>query len=206
MFKAIFNCAYRVVISIYGLLSAASSSLGILKQLGLEVIPLPSWVWALAAFAFLFAAACKIEWELEQERNKNPQPDISLHEVVARIIGPYDLIGSQSDADRIQLALDEVRDRANLGLVTVWGRREDASKYESKNPRDIVPKNFWTDYPIDYISFVKRLPPRIGPTNRRGEAFFHLQLNETQVDKVWPKKEKLVWRLPWKKIDPRIAK
>jgi len=172
--------------------------IGTVKDIGFDV-PLPAWVWWVLALASLSWAQFEAFRQVRSERNalRHPEPDMSLSKVVRRILGTEDVW----EADKIGpagKALDAIRQKAVLGSVTIWGRRDCAEGHEANVPLVPIPKETWDVYQIDFMEFMKNEKgatdsARIGlPTMKYHDLF----LNGGQVALVWPEKRKPI-RLQW---------
>jgi hypothetical protein len=207
MLKAIWLCIRRVFSTVTGAIGALSSLIGSLSEwLGHQIV-VPGWAWLAFGSVLLFATACRIEMELMREKDKNlkPQPTLKLAQVITRITGFVSVMPLSAEqsgkAAATGDALDEIGEKANLGLLNVFGRTGRVLlQHQRSSPLGLIPQDHWERYGIDYLEL---LTDERGITKGMISAsdnigFTDLWFDAEQVDAIWPakKRPKFVWRMP----------
>ena len=202
---------FRAWASVAGLLLAGVSGLT-----GWTLIS-PAWVWLLIVIACAFAIAVRAEWKFYNGKQQKLQRDTPLEGLVKRIVGSEDILVGDN-CRKTSDALLEIRERAHLEEIAVWGRRDVRSKDLAFYPSTLIPPEYWDEFGINYLQFTGA---RTGESERvRGEpkktmiqssvmTTVHAQIIpdviysdfwfcEYQIDKIWPKPKttiKLQWPL-----------
>jgi hypothetical protein len=203
---AFWTCSIRFLRSWSGLSSAVAAALGALKSMGFEV-PLPAWVWWSGAIAVLFVSAIFLEMSLQNERDKNKktEPNFKLEELVRRIRGTDKLPGV-NDPESIEIlrVLELIRQKALLGIVDVFGCDHREWKGTQGVHRDMLPKHpiqreHWASHSMNCSEFLcDRLGLVCGAENGRTvDTYIMLWFDRSQVDRVWPPRRSIEWRLPF---------
>jgi hypothetical protein len=209
MFKAIFSCVRRVFSDASTWGGVVSGGIGSLSDYVGHAIVAPSWIWWGMAVCLLFLAACRAHWDLERERDKKhvPLPDIPLEEVVARVVGvrPSELF-SDDNPQKTSDALGEIREKAGLGAVLCWGRRNAVHSNLIFYPREEIDREVWINAQIDYLKFIRDRKCDLGIANGQptGNNYSDIHFNREQVDAVWPKRKQRMFSLrsPIVKVTP----
>jgi hypothetical protein len=196
MLSVIWTCTARVFRTWSGFSGLIATVLGILKSIGLDIpgiSVIPAWVWWIGAIVLLFVTAVHLEHELKKAREKGakPEPDMSLAQVIVRMTGasePQSLrLQLPRLADSVTDALVEIREKASLNLISVWGRKGTPAAIpisESSVPKVLIPKEHWQDFHISFPEFMKDQRGRTRTTD--GFAYFDLWFNKAEIDQFWP--------------------
>jgi len=141
--------------------------------------------------------------ETESTKDRKPLPDMSLRQLLYRIIGVHDLSDKENvDPKKYQeghQALVNIREKANLGVLTVFGRVGDAFEGNDAHfPRGLIPRDHWEKFHIDYMSVVRTDTPDCTMTSAREQGFNDLWFCGWEIDKIWPRKRRTIhWRRPF---------
>jgi hypothetical protein len=174
-----------------------------------HAIVLPAWIWWVAAVVSAYAIAVKAEWKLYQSRASAVAPDMRLQDVLRHIIGSDNLFGSDNP-QRTADALFAVREKAHLGQVSAWGRRNVGVQELAAYPLTPIPSEYWEEFGIGYLALLRDLRgeteraegPDLSPDfvlySKPDVIYRDLWFCRSQVRKSWPlQKARLNWRLPW---------
>lgn len=153
----------------------------------------PGWAWTAVGAGLLFWTACRIEWELlaEKDKSRKAEPSMQLEEVVKRIRGKDDIFGREnSESMEVMRALQALREKAQLGLLEVYGRKGWRSVRPAEYdliPRVRIPVEYISEHWVSYIEFID---------DRRGELshdansapgeYIDIWFDRAQVEAMWP--------------------
>ena len=150
----------RAWIGIVGLVLAGANAVT-----GTTII-IPTWGWLLIAVAGAFSLAVRAEWKIYQDRVATITPDMKLVDVVKLIVGSDDILVGEN-CSKMGEALLTLRERAHLGAIAVWGRKNMLAEDTSLYPRVPIATDYWEDFGIEYLDFIRDMN---GKTKRvRGE-------------------------------------
>jgi hypothetical protein len=157
--------------------------------------PLPSWVWWTAAIIGYFVAHFYLFLQIWKQRNEltSPRHDVRLKDVVEQIVG----VAIENNPDETRAALNATRENANLGYLKSWGRHGSFMGGDATGPLHEIPKDHWSKYQIDFLSYLRDNEGKLGPTNNHDETFGDIWFNQAQVDICWPRKRKRRFQFQW---------
>lgn len=209
--QSFFLCLKRVATHIQTWFGLVSGVLGFLTDATGTKVPALSTIFWLVALSCAFWVALKIEDELlrEKEKNHRPEPNMPLAEVVKRITQTSALPSSsdQPDSYAVTRACDAIREKAMLGLITVFGginfRITRPSDYD-RMMRDRIPQEYWREHTIDVIGFLgdddhKGRTQDLGNTKSvlDKDLYYGIWFDRRQVDNAWPEpRRRAQWRSP----------
>jgi hypothetical protein len=137
------------------MIAATCAAFGGMQQIYGRTI-LPTWIWWLAAIILLFVSAVSLQWRLfaEREQHKTPEPTDDLSTVIARVLGTDDPSILESSTALSQV-VTEIREKASLGQLSVWGRKNAKANRLSFYPLEKIPASHWSLTHIDFLEFSK---------------------------------------------------
>jgi hypothetical protein len=159
-------------------------------------ILLPTWSWFLIAVGATLWMAINARWQLYQANNKKIVPNMKLADALPFLVGSEELFAGNSD--RTADALLEIREKAHLKQIQLWGRRNVQTRYLNQYTLEVIEDIYWRDFGIDYLEFHKS---KIGATSRvRGQStvgiqdniYIDIYLNKHQVDGLRSRKPKVL--------------
>jgi hypothetical protein len=125
-----------------------------------------------------------------------------LVEVVRRILGRDDIPfsdGSEADARQMVRALQQIREKARLGIIDAFGgvgfRTTKPAEYDNM-VRERIPPDFWAARQIEPLEFLRDqrgMTYDLNDINRYAE-YFGVWFDRRQIDRIWPPPRKR-WRL-----------
>lgn len=128
-------------------------------------------------------------------KSKKPEPNMRLEDVVKRITGKTRLpLPMNSDSMDVLHACDAIREKALLGLITVFGginwRTTPPADYD-RMIRDAIPAEFWKKHKIDVIGFLNPQDDYRGFTcdmtgYRAPEDYYGIWFDRNQIGTQWP--------------------
>jgi hypothetical protein len=200
VFKAIWSAIVqtatdgRTIAGIVSLVFAVTAS-----DLGHSIL-VPTWVWWVVAFFGVFWTATRANYLLhqQQEANRRLAPDMSLENLIERIVGST-VLEEGDNAARTAIAFNDIRDAAAHGRVSVWGRKN-ATNITS-DPRLLIGQEYWEFFGFNYLRYVAN---KAGETERVGlsrsqmagreliqnDIYSDIWFNRNEVDQVWPPRRK----------------
>ena len=171
---------------------------------GREVgLPLEAW-FVLSAFALLVAPL----WPYHRlhktiEGLTKQEPDLRIADFVSARLGEGDILEQVNPylTDLYGL-LHAVRERAVLGVIRVWGRRNCMPGLEDNVPRSEIRAKEWEEFElqIDALKFAQ--DPRgeaqsIERPNRLRSQYYDLWLLRAEADTYFPLPRRRRWRWQW---------
>jgi hypothetical protein len=164
------------------LIAATAAAFAAMQQISGRTI-FPTWIWWAVALILLFVSSVLLQWQLmtereqlivEREQHKTPEPTLDLSSAIAKILGTEDpaTLGSSTALSQV---VTEIREKASLGQLSVWGRKNAKASRLSFYPLEPIPSSHWssTHIEISWNSQKTRNAPRktrvipVHPTNIR---------------------------------------
>jgi hypothetical protein len=177
----------RVFSDVFAWAGALSTALGLGSDVLRTRLLVPSWVWWAAAVLLLFLTAVRAQWELHRERDKSraPQPDLTLAELLERLAGSRDPMAAPQ---KISDALLCIRDKARLGLLAVWGRKDANMGHLEFYPLEPIPAEHWTPAHIDYLQYLGDERCKTSDAQIPGAAahYADLHFDSVEIARAWP--------------------
>ena len=139
--------------------------------------------WALGVI-LLFVTASRLQWDLQKEKEKNrkPTPQMPLSEVISRIIASDDQ-SKPGASTLVGEALPSIREKARLGMISVWGRMS-ADGDALHQPLEPIPADYWTNAQIDFLKYLRNQRCSTSDTRQAGYsakyADLHFDIAEIQ--------------------------
>jgi hypothetical protein len=136
------------------LIAATAVAFAIMQQISGRTI-FPTWIWWAAAIILLFASSVLLQWQLitEHEQLKIPEPTLDLSSAIAKILSSDDPATLGSTA--LSQVVTEIREKASLGQLSVWGRKNAKTSRLSFYPLEPIPSSHWSSAHIDFLEFSK---------------------------------------------------
>ena len=149
MIHAIWQTVQKVFKDLFAAGGFLVSAIGALSDILGKTFILPSWVWWALGVILLFVTASRLQWDLQKEKEKNrkPTPQMPLSEVISCIIGSDDQ-SKPGASTLVGEALPSIREKARLGMISVWGRMS-ADGDALHQPLEPIPADYWTNAQID---------------------------------------------------------
>jgi hypothetical protein len=201
-FRAFCSTLKRVFSDASTWAGAVSTGLGLLSDfLGYPIL-VPSSVWWLLAVALLLVAAFRAHWELlkEREKNRNLSPTMSLQAVLQRIVGSNDVFGPPGNPQRVSDALRDIRQKAVLRAITVWGRKNAnlSLSHPEIYPLQAIPCDYWEHVQIAYLEVLKDIRGKTELASRgpHTDTYADFHFDKHQIDEFWPARSKWRFRNP----------
>jgi hypothetical protein len=134
-------------------------------------------VWWAVGVILLFVAASRLQWDLQKEKEKNqkPTPQMPLSEVISRIIGSDDQ-SKPGASTLVGEALPSIREKARLGMISVWGRIS-TGDVASIQPLEPIPQDFWTNARIDFVKYLRDQRCPTSDTRQSGNSVKYADLH-----------------------------
>jgi hypothetical protein len=203
MIHAIWQTVQRVFKDVFAAAGVLVSAIGILSDLLGKTFILPSWVWWAVGVILLFVAASRLQWDLQKEKEKNqkPTPQMPLSEVISRIIGSDDQ-SKPGASTLVGEALPSIREKARLGMISVWGRIS-TGDVASIQPLEPIPQDFWTNARIDFVKYLRDQRCPTSDTRQLGNSvkYADLHFDIVEIQSVFgsyrPKRIRLRSPLVW---------
>lgn len=127
---------WRSVVGLLALLFAVFESM-----IGLSPY-VPAWIWWLAAVVSPHWELFDSERKKFAEKKEKIQPDMALEAVVKRIIGTEKILEGDNCGKTFD-ALLQIRDRAHLGEIAVWGRKDPHCSDLALSPVTQIAAEYW---------------------------------------------------------------
>ena len=202
MTKHVIISVKRAVLNWRSLLGVAMSALAVSSGLLGSPLGIPSQVWWGLAVFLMFVTACIGFYEAERERDSKRKvlPDMALEEVVCQIVGvSADRLFDYDNPQKVSDALLDIREKALLGAIDTWGRRDCNSMDLRFYPLDTVDRGSWAFRHIDYLAFMRDRLCALGVASGQPREFrvSDIHMNRDQVDRTWPKKPMRRFNLGW---------
>jgi hypothetical protein len=154
------------------LIAATCAAFAVMQQISGRTI-FPTWIWWAAALALLFVSSVLLRRQLiverqqliaEREQRKTPEPTLDLSSAIAKILGTEDpaILGSSTALSQV---VTEIREKASLGQLSVWGRKNAKASRLSFYPLEPIPSSHWSSTHIDFLEFSK--DPKCATQNAR---------------------------------------
>ena len=155
MIHATWQTVQNVFKDLFAVGGFLASAIGVLSEILGKTLIFPSWMWWLVGVILLLVTASRLQWDLQQEKEKNrkPTPQMPLSEVISCIIGSDDQ-GKPGASTLVGEALRSIREKARLGVVSVWGRMS-ADSDALHQPLEPIPADYWTDAQIDFVKYLR---------------------------------------------------
>jgi hypothetical protein len=203
MIHAIWQTVQRVFKDVFAAAGVLVSAIGILSDLLGKTFILPSWVWWALGVILLFVTASRLQWDLEKEKEKNrkPTPQMPLSEVVSRIIGTEDQT-KPGASTLVGTALPSIREKARLGVISVWGRMSTGGD-ASLQPLEPIPQDYWTNAQIDFVKYLRNQRCSTSDTRQSGYSvqYADLHFDTVEIENTFasyrPKRIRLRSPLTW---------
>jgi hypothetical protein len=191
-----------------------------------HTLVLPGWAWALLATGCAFWIAWRAERERYNEKRSEIKCDTAIIEGVERIVGTRDF-SSADTPQKLSDALLALREKAHLGEITIWGRRDVKGRDLAWYPLSKIEHSYWDEYTIDYLTFTDdnkgiTVPERVAgvlvyrnasDTRQKKivaqktisdsvngvsvRIYSDLHLSRHQIDKIWPPRAAQRGRFGW---------
>jgi hypothetical protein len=155
MVQAIWQTVQRVCKDPFASCGLLISAIAALSDMVGKSFLFSSSVWWAVGVILLFVTASRLQWDFQKEKDKQRKfaPQMSLDQVVARIIGTDDQ--SKSGASTlVAKALPSIREKARLGVISVWGRMLIGGD-TSRQPLEPIQKEHWTNAQIDFVKYLR---------------------------------------------------
>src|SRR5436190_2207994 len=192
MFEGLLNCFKRVFAHISSWIGGFSTLVGLASDISGKKLLVPSYVWWLLATLTILVTAILIQMELDEEkrRNRKPRPEITLAALVARLASSSDVMGTPGIPQKTADALVAIREKANLGLLSVWGRPNAVMTHLNFTPLQPIPSTHWELAQIDYLEYLKDKCCKTKDARPPGTSphYADLQFDKMEVDEVFPQK------------------
>jgi hypothetical protein len=181
MIHAIWQTVQRVFKDLFAAGGVLVSAIGALSDLFGKTLILPSWVWWAVGVILLFVTASRLQWDLQKEKDKNriPTPQMPLTQVINRIIGTDDQ-SKPGASTLVGRALPSIREKARLGMISVWGRMSTGGD-ASLQPLEPIPQDHWTNAQIDFVNYLRN--QRCSTSNTR-QSGYSVQYADLHFDPV----------------------
>jgi hypothetical protein len=159
----------------------------------------------LTAFACIWAAAYSV-WRRERENvlaleyaaasgaQESSLPDFHLHELFSHIDPEVLSRADDGVSDRWDEIANEIRDRAALGALKIWGRpvRDNVdSLLGQRQALRLIGPSYWTMAFFTYSFFdgtADNAPHTYLEYGRSGVEYTDLQVNRAEALRIWPAK------------------
>ena len=191
MIGSVFSATKRAYSHYSSWIGVVSALVGGANEVFGKQLLLPTTAWWLIAIGATAFTAVQIQWELDKERDKSrtPEPTVSLAKLVEHIVGTNDM-GQQGVPQKTSDALVAIREKARLGLLSVWGRKEAHQSNLNFYPLEPINAAFWSGAHIDYLEYLKTTTCSTddATSGHLHEHYADLHFDEKQVEKLWPKK------------------
>ena len=182
--------------------AALCGIVGLLMDMNVISIPLPSWVWrAVALGSFIVAqyfSFATLHGEVVKYRSK-PKPSEPLKEVydtVFHMLPHYEDLRDPEGA-----AANAIIEQAILGNLQIFGT--------PTNPKDgdgamhPIDKEFWKEnsfeFPVSSNWSLKEERKRSCTTGTRYPVYYNLQVDPDQVSLCWPQRKRFRFQLPFRR-------
>jgi hypothetical protein len=201
MYKAAWEVARRVFADVRTWGGIVSSLLGVLSDWFERSLLFPSWVWWLLAVICLFATAWRAQWELmkAEDKSRKPRPEVTLEALVQRLSSSGDDLAGEG-AKRKHQALITIRQKAALGLLSVWGRDGANQSVLDHYPLQPIPATHWTNAHVDYMQYIQNARCATQNAQLPGAPthYADLHFDNVEVEATFPfaKQPKFVLRSP----------
>jgi hypothetical protein len=169
------------------LIAATSAGFGGMQQVsGLAIVP--TWIWWMAAVGLLFLSAVLLQRQLfrDRERLKISKPTHDLASLIAKICGTDDPAALGSSTALSHAAI-EIREKASLGILSVWGRRNAKASNLSFYPLESIPPSHWSSSYINFLDYLK--DPKCATQNARHpgsrEQYSDLHFDLEEISVLW---------------------
>jgi hypothetical protein len=179
---------------------------------------LPGWAWFSIAFVAAISITVRAEWKSYQDKHAKIEPDMPLANAVARIIGSSDLFGGDNP-NKTDAALLSLAEKAHLGLIKIWGRRDVSPRDYERTPRIDIPQAYWDEFATD-MAVLKDVrgrtwrmrgqpktlvvPSGVGHGNFKetvpDKIYGDLYFSKVEIDRIWPApKARIRWQFPFRR-------
>ncbi len=180
--------------------AALCAIIGLMMDMDIISIPLPSWVWwAVALGSFIVAqylSFATLHGKVVKYRSK-PKPSEPLEEVHTNVY--LSLPNFEELSDPEGAAVNAIIEQAVLGSLQIFGTRT--------NPKDgdgamlPIDKGFWKENSFEF-PFSTDLSPKeerkiSHTTGASGDVYYNLQVDPDQVSLCWPQQKKFKFRMPF---------
>jgi hypothetical protein len=191
MLGSVFSATKRAYSHYSSWIGVVSALVGVLNDaLGRQLL-LPTTGWWLIAIGATGFTAVQIQWELDEERDqtRKPEPTVSLEKLIEHIVGTNDM-GQQGVPQKTADALVAIREKARLGLLSTWGRKDANQSNLSFYPLEPIDAGQWTHAHIDYLEYLKTTTCASQNATLPGatDHYSDLHFDEKQVEKLWRRK------------------
>jgi hypothetical protein len=203
MVEGLLNCFKRVFAHLSSWIGAASTFAGVASDTTGHKLLVPSYVYWLIAIGALLFTAVRIQMELDEQTRKDrkPRPEIGLEALVTRLAGGADLMSTPGIPKKTGDALVDIREKANLGLLLVWGRPNAVASHLTYTPLELIPSEHWRLAQIDYMEYLQDRRCETKDARHPGTSphYADLHFDKLQIDAVFPQQttRKLRLRLPF---------
>jgi hypothetical protein len=127
-----------------------------------------------------------------------------LPDVVRRIVGTNELSPLKNPmagtAEAIGEALRDIREKAHLGLITVFGREGDVPGHKPIDPLGAIAKDHWADHRLDYMEFLQDNRGKTQTWDNR-PVYFDIWFDRTEIYATWPSRRR---RIEWTMRPPFV--
>ena len=169
------------------LIAATATAFAVMQQISGRTI-FPTWIWWVAALALLFVSSVLLQRQLITARgqHKTPEPTLDLSSAITTILGIDDPSTSGSSTALSQV-VTEIREKASLGQLSVWGRKNAKASRLSFYPLEAIPSSHWSSTHIDFLEFSK--DPKCATQNARhpgsSDQYSDLHFDLEEVNARW---------------------
>jgi hypothetical protein len=169
------------------LIAATAVAFAVMQQISGRTI-FPTWIWWAAALMLLFGSSVLLRRQLigERERHKTPEPTLDLSSAITKILGIDDPATSGSSTALSQV-VTEIREKASLDQLSVWGRKNAKSSRLSFYPLERIPSSHWSSTHIDFLEFSK--DPKCATQNARhpgsSDQYSDLHFDLEEINANW---------------------
>jgi hypothetical protein len=169
------------------LIAATATAFAVMQQISGRTI-FPTWIWWTAALVLLFVSSVLLQRQLitEHAQHKKPEPTVDLSTAIAKILAIEDpsTLGSSTALSQV---VTEIREKASLGQLSVWGRKNVKPNRLSFYPLEPIPFSHWSSTHIDFLEFSK--DPKCATQNARhpgsSDQYSDLHFDLREVNARW---------------------
>jgi hypothetical protein len=182
MIHAVWQTIQRVFKDLFAAGGLLVSAIGAVSDLLGKTFILPSRVWWALGVILLFVTASRLQWDLQKEKDKNrkPTPQIPLSQVIAHMIGTDDQ-SKPGASTLVGKALPSIREKARLGVISVWGRMSTGGD-ASLQPLEPIPQDHWTNAQIDFVNYLRNQRCLTSDTRQSGYSVQYADLHFDPVE------------------------
>jgi hypothetical protein len=203
MIHAIWQTIQRVFKDLFAAGGLLTSAIGAVSDLLGKTFILPSWVWWALGVILLVVTASRLQWDLQKEKDKNrkPTPQIPLSQVIVHMIGTDDQ-SKPGASTSVGKALPSIREKARLGMISVWGRMSTGGD-ALLQPLEPIPQDHWTNAQIDFVNYLRNQRCLTSDTRQSGYSvqYADLHFDPVEIERAFvvykPKRIRLRSPLIW---------